>query len=57
MSTNFKKLPKAFSTSGGHYKKEISQVYSSLSSLHSDVSDLLTTFLESSKRRKLVRKN
>jgi hypothetical protein len=56
MLTNFKKLPSALSTSGGHYKKVISQVYLELSLNHSDVADLLATFLESPKRRKLLPK-
>jgi hypothetical protein len=43
--------------SGGHYKKVISPVYSSLPSIHSDVADLLVTFLESPKKRKLLPKN
>jgi hypothetical protein len=45
-----------FFTSGGHYKKVISQVYSSFSSIHSDVADLLATFLDSPKGRKLLPK-
>jgi hypothetical protein len=52
MSANFKKLPSTLSTSGGHYKKVISQVYSSLSPIHSDVANLLATFLDSPKGRK-----
>jgi hypothetical protein len=56
MSENFKKLPSELSTSGGHYKKVISQVYSSLSSIHSDVVDLLVAFLDSPKGRKLFPK-
>jgi hypothetical protein len=55
MTTNFKKLPNELSTSGGHYKMVISQVYSSLSSIHSDVADL-ATFLDSPKERKLLPK-
>ena len=56
MAANFKKLPSTLSTNGGHYKKVISQVYSSLSSIHSDVADLLATFLDSPKGRKLLSK-
>jgi hypothetical protein len=56
MSAIFKKLPSTLSTNGGHYKKVISQVYSSLSSIHSEVADLLSTFLDSPKGRKLLPK-
>jgi hypothetical protein len=57
MSTNFKKLPSELSTSGGHYKKVISQVYSSLSLIHSDVADLLATFLDSPKGENFYQKS
>jgi hypothetical protein len=55
MTTNFKKLPSQLSMSGGHYQKVISQV-SSLSSILLDVAELLATFLDSLKGRKLFPK-
>jgi phosphoenolpyruvate carboxylase len=56
MSESYKKLLSTLCKSGGHYKKVISSVYSSLSKIHSNVADLLATFLESPKGRKLLPK-
>jgi hypothetical protein len=56
MSESYKKHPSTLCKGGGHYKKVIASVYSSLSKIHSDVADLLATFLESPKGRKLLPK-